>query len=308
MKLKRYTREDLSRELKHRLDAESFFGSPGFAALWTTVGGRDVYWMLEDNQRPLALLAGVEFGFGPLRRMQAMPDGCYARLVLLEEQERYHGHIMRRFMKELADSYYAKLTLYDYSRQLPEVTGYKTMELETTVVDISRDWQPPDKKIRQEIRKAEREGIAVVPFDRQEHFSRFIKLMHLTEQRHGRGPKYPVEFFESLADLAVRDQRVCWRHVEVDSQAAASHIFFIEGDMALHWQVYFDKQFSYLKPNQYLLFDTARQLADRGVKRLNLGASPDEASGLKSYKDKWGGETYTYPAYVNYSLVGNILW
>ena len=74
--------------------------------------------------------------------------------------------------------------------------------------------------------------------------------------------------------------------VERENDVAASHIYFIDNDTALNWQIYFNKKFSSLKPNQYILFTMARRLAAEGVRYLNLGATPPEASGLETYKNK----------------------
>jgi CelD/BcsL family acetyltransferase involved in cellulose biosynthesis len=133
-----------------------------------------------------------------------------------------------------------------------------------------------------------------------------MALMEKTEQRHGRRPKYTPAFFESLAGLAVTDERIVWRYVEHDGRAAASHIFLRDGNMLLSWQIYFDKTFSFLKPNQYLLHDTATRLAAKGVTTLNLGASPEGAAGLATYKKKWGGEVYRYRMLHGESLLGKL--
>ncbi|MFZ5980322.1 MAG: hypothetical protein ACOYVF_06785, partial [Candidatus Zixiibacteriota bacterium] len=67
------------------------------------------------------------------------------------------------------------------------------------------------------------------------------------------------------------------------------------------------KKFSSLKPNQYILYHTAKELAGRGVRYLNLGSSPADAESLEKYKIKWGGDTFEYPCFRKQSWLGKIL-
>jgi lipid II:glycine glycyltransferase (peptidoglycan interpeptide bridge formation enzyme) len=255
----------------------------------------------------VAVLTAVEFGRRPVKRFQSMPDGLYARLVSLDDSynlEDAAGLIVRA----LADGGYAKVFVNDFYGQFNMPTSFAASDYKTTLVDISEArWQPPDKKVRSEIRKAEREGIEVLKFDAGRHFDRFWTLMKNTEERHLRRPKYPPDFFRALADLARHDDRVHWVYVESDGRAAASHIYLIENDMALNWQIYFDRDFTWLKPNQYLLYHTARMLSGRGVRTLNLGASPPTAEGLQTQKRKWGGRTYGYFCYTCQTGLGRLM-
>ena len=81
----------------------------------------------------------------------------------------------------------------------------------------------------------------------------------------------------------------------------------VEGDMVINWQVFFDKQFSFLKPNQYMLYYAARYHAEKGIRFLNLGASPEGAESLDSYKKKWGGNEHRYNCNIYSSTIGRLL-
>ena len=91
-----------------------------------------------------------------------------------------------------------------------------------------------------------------------------------------------------------------------DGAAAASHINLIEGDMLVNWQVYYDKQFSSAKPNQYLLIDAIRRGYNAGVRRVNFGATPDDAEGVRNYKEKWGGTPYSYQTLIHRRGLGRL--
>ena len=283
-------------------------GSPGFANLWCTLGGKPVYWLVEQGNRIMAVLPGVEFGIKPLKRFYAMPEGCYARLFYNPDVAADRENAARMMLDALTARRYVKLFIYDFYESLPADSRFNIQTRTTTLVDISGpEWQPPDKKLQSQIRRAVREGIQVMTFDWDQHHRRFLDLMRLTERRHGRTPKYSQEFFRALAELAREDDRVRWVWCEHDGCPACSHIYFIENATLQGWQIYFDKAFSFLKPNQYIRFMMCRRMARQGVTKLNLGATPAEAEGLAYYKKRWGGKPVHYYCYVMKRGLGRFL-
>jgi hypothetical protein len=307
MQVKRCQESDLSPDIINEITGDALFGSARFGRLWETVGGEAIYWAVYNNERVIALLPAVEFGFRPLKRLQAMPDGCYGRLYVSATAGSDAPAIAAALQAVLTEARYSKVFLYDYYGWCGEHRSYQAEVCVTSVVDISLpEWEPPDKKMQSEIRKAQREGIEVRKFAPAD-MDRFISLMQQAEAEHGRKAKYPREFFEALAALAEHDDRIQWLWCEHGGKAAASHINLIENDMVINWQVYFDRQFSFLKPNQFMLFHAARELAGKGVKYLNLGASPDEAENLRAYKKKWGGVERTYFCQVWLSALGKMI-
>ena len=281
--------------------ADSLLNSPGFLSLWETMGGTARYWMVLDSENRVILAVGsVEFRKLMMRSLQMLADGLYFRLSLQE----FPDHIVRQAKEMLwgtiCSSGYGRVHLADFDNSLDSIESTDLIECETLVAEIdSPDWLPPDKKLQSEMRKARREKISVQRFDCDKHFDKFMPLMSQTESRHDRKPKYNNRFFRALARLSESDSRVDWTMVEVDGQPAASHINLVEGDMLINWQVYYDKKFSWLKPNQYLLIDAIHRGWDRGVRRVNFGATPKSADGLRAYKEKWGGQPHRYPTLVN---------
>ena len=308
MKVRRCQISEIQSDKVDSLTKDSFFASKGFMDLWSSVGGKPVYWVAESGDLLRAIFPGVEFGRGPLKRFHSMPDGCYGRMFFSSGNDADNRAIGRLVMREIGQAGYLKAHVYDFYNRLSGNSSFTTEKCETSIVDIAgSSWMPPDKKIQSEIRKAEKEGINVETFDLSRHMEKFLALMLSTEERHERKPKYSPAFFEGLARLAETDNRVVWQWCEHNGRAVSSHINFIEAPMALNWQVYFDKSSSFLKANQYLLYNFAKQATGAGVKRLNLGASPPDAEGLIQYKEKWGGRTYTYNCYRRLSRLGRML-
>ncbi|PWB75321.1 hypothetical protein C3F09_02870 [candidate division GN15 bacterium] len=299
---------ELPESLRTQLDSFSFFGSTGFAKIWEAVGGCAVCWVLRDSESVIGVLTGVEFRSRPLTRFQSMPDGCYARLFCAAGHEAERGQAARMMLAAVRKAGYARIYLADYFRDFDLESEVNSQRYETPVVDISSpDWQPPDAKLQSEIRKAEREGVVVTAFSTESHMDKFIDLMTRAESRHQRPPRYSREFFLKLAGLAAIDDRVRWYWVEHNGAPVVSHIYLVDKTMALNWQIYFDKEFSSLKANQLVMFRAAKALAASGVTHLNLGATPPDAESVRAYKQKWGGEVYSYPITVHTSWLGRLL-
>jgi len=298
---------ELPANVKDHLGGATFLGSTGFAQLWTKMKGRDVYWVIEQDGNILAVLTGVEFGKGSTKRLQSMPDSCYAFLILLNE-ELDRRTAASTLLKAIRSHGYMRWYVTDYYEQFQSDESCETTLQKANLVNLTgADWLPPDKKLQSEIRKAEREGVQIHSFSVERHFDQFMTLMQNTEQRHGRKPKYSSGFFRALAELASHDLRVQWLVVEHESGLAASHIYFVEQKMLLNWQVYFDKSFSFLKPNQCMMYHAATTLARHGVTQLNLGATPPGAEELSDYKRKWGGSDYEYKLLSGKSWLGKLL-
>jgi hypothetical protein len=305
--VRRHGAGDLPPEAAAWLSRHTLLGSVEFASLWETVGGKPVLWTVYDDDRPIALIPGVQFGRGRLARFQAMPDGLYSRLQCLDGSVD-RNQAAQLVMERIASEGYARVFINDYYCQCGDCPGFERRECSTRLVDVSRDdWHPLNPTLRSEIRKALREGTPTRDFSLNRHFDSFLELMSRTEKRHGRQPKYPLAFYRALGKVAMVDSRVRWIVCEQGDRLAASHIYFIENEMLLNWQIFFDKEFSALKPNQVITFSLTHELALRGVKVLNLGSSPEMAVSLADYKAKWGGEMYSYPWFVRESWIGKLL-
>jgi hypothetical protein len=299
---------DFSAPVLDHLCGDSFFASGTFARLWETKGGCPVVYYLQDGSDIVAVLPGVEFGRFFLKRFMSMPDGCYGGVFC------HPDHLPRKkqFIKILLDAVlgagYIRTFVFDFEGDIEQDSRFDEIKLETTLVDISNpDWLPPDKKLQSQIRKAEREGIVVQEMAWRQHGGRFMKLMELTEKRHHRRPTYSRDFFEQLSQVSENDPRLHWVWCEFKDQGVCSHIYIIEKGVLQGWQIYFDKEFSFLKPNQYIRFTTCRMMARRGIKWLNLGGTPETAPGLSYYKKRWGGETVKYRGLVNRQGLGRFI-
>lgn len=303
---------DLTPELSGRLAQFSPYTSPRFVALFEAVNGQAGFLVVEESGEPISAIPLVEFGRGPLKRMQALPDGLPAPIWFAPGYIDRAGQLQNAILQAIVDRRYLKSRLTDYDNRW-DTADWTLFPQVTSVIDFNPDlqselWDPPDKTLRAEIAKSHREGVSVVKFNPMEQMSPFLELTSRTEERHGRRPKYPPLFWRALAELALTDDRIRWLCVQHESRLAAVHIFMKDKDSALNWQICFDKEFSSLKPNQAITWFAANQFRREGVRYLNLGATPADAPGVESYKQKWGGTDYRYRILSQRSFLGRLLW
>jgi hypothetical protein len=289
-----------------RLAGPSFFASPGFLALWTAHGGRPGAWLAEDGGRVVAMLPGVEYGAGPIARFASTPDDCYGGLRLDPAEEAQRAGLAAALFAGVRRRRYAKVWVFDFHRTLVAApAGFATVAAETRLVDISAPgWTPPDHALQEQVRHAERAGLRIERFDWDRHAGGFFELVRRTAAQHGRRPRHAQAFYRALAGLAERDDRVVWRWCEHRGHPVASHIYFVECGTLQAWQSHHDRRFAALRANPYIRFTLCRELARRGVGRLNLGATPAGAEGLAAYKARWGGALVRYPTYVRVGPLG----
>ena len=307
MKPERVALADVPDEVYARLVGDSFFASRGFLELWRARGGRPVVWVAVADGAMAALLPGVEYGRAPYLRFASLPDGCYGGLFVDPALEAERPEVARVLLAAVARRRYARSDIFDYYATLPSHDGFAVGQGEARLVRIaSPDWRPTDPKLQSQIRKARREGIHVEPFDWDRHHEGFLDLAARTYAHHGLAPRYPAGFYRALAALARRDARVQWLWCEREGRPACSHIYFVERAVLQAWQSYFDRAFSYLKPNAYIRFTLCRELSERGVEWLNLGATPTGAAGLAYYKRRWGGRRVSFDRYRRTEGLGRL--
>jgi hypothetical protein len=300
-----YRGENIPEPAVSDLTGDSFFASPGFASLWEAHGGRRVIRAVEDEAGICAVLPGIEIGRRPVRRFLAMPNGLYARVYVRQDCEQHRARIGRMLAEGLLGGGYARVHLHDYHMDtLPGQDLFDTRPVVTTLVDVGDpEWEPPDRKLRSEVRKAEREGVVGTRFAWDLHGGGFMDLV----RRKGGEEKYPEAFWERLAEVATENDRVRWYYCEREGNPVTSHVYFIEGSMLLGWQMYYDRAYSELKANPHIIVQAVNEARDRGISTLNLGATPEGASGTAFFKDRWGGYDYEYRVLSAKRGVGRVL-
>jgi len=304
-----YSSDNIPAEKWAELSNNSIYSAPSFARLWRTMGGKEIFAVLQESGEFIAGMAGVLFGRYPLMRYQSMAHGIYGgpffrkgtaskdKNLFLE----YFVRWMRSRMIIKADIHNPMIDFKAYN-----FTDHTTSTHKIILKD--RDYKPPSQKISEHIRTGKRRSADVYEFTELNKIGEFYELVKSTHSKHKTEPRYPKVFFEKLFELAGQNPRVLWWNVKNDDRIIGSRICLVEGDELLTWQYYSERQFNNLKPG-YLLLDHIIGYALRNdIKTVNLGWSPPDAHSLIDYKERWGGQITAFKCYTYYNLLGRLLY
>ncbi len=255
----------------------------------------------EDGVYRAGLPAIITRRFG-LKSFFSMPYGTYGGAVYSPGVD---DEFRRRFCDCLATTleaggfWYIDIADYFDSLQLwPDCPLIRT-RCETHIIELQNgvEFMPSDKGTAGDIRAGEKRGGRIVTID-SSRLDDFFRLYRLTEQRHGRTRlRYSREFFGAILDHLAGTDRMYWTGFEAEGTLIGSQINFIHGDTLFYWQAVSDYDKRWYKPNQALLYDAILHAGRRGLRQVNLGGSPEDAAGLRKFKEQWGGRPVTYDVY-----------
>lgn len=150
-------------------------------------------------------------------------------------------------------------------------------------------------KNRNVIKKGEKNGLKFIVDDKYEHLSEFITLYNSTMDKLSAEDFYYFQdsYYENLKNnipesfLAV---------VEHDSKIVAAAIFFYSLPYGHYHLAGSDRSALSLSPNNFLLWNAAKELTARGVQKFHLGGGTDgsEENSLYQYKRKFSKSEYQF--------------
>jgi hypothetical protein len=129
--------------------------------------------------------------------------------------------------------------------------------------------------------------------------SDFYNLELITRKRLG-SPIYPKDFFNNLFRI-IDINDIFVKILYVDSKPIAGVILLKDNDCALYaYSAYSNERKSYkLHTSEYLICEGIKWAFKKGCTCFDFGTTPNHLTGLKLFKEKWGGKT----SIINYSYL-----
>jgi lipid II:glycine glycyltransferase (peptidoglycan interpeptide bridge formation enzyme) len=303
-----YTDKDLPRSDWEELTNGSFFSSPQFASIWRAKGGRPMFYVDEERGKLRAGIAGVVFGQGMWHRYESMPSGLYGGPFFSKDFSMSDkGSFIDSFCQYVNSLRPLRVHIYKPATDINN-TLLTPCKASTHIIQLTDDYEQPEKKIIKHIRAAKKRGGMIEQINSGDDITGFYRLFKATYKRHRQRIVLPISLFQRLFDIARDDKRIVWLKVTYENKMIASRLAFIDNTELFSWQFVHDKEYSRLKPG-YLLLDYMIQFArEQGLKSLNLGGSPEDAGSLQEYKERWGGVKREYRYYSYYSRLGKLLY
>ncbi len=187
----------------------------------------------------------------------------------------------------------------DFPMAESETCCFHVLDLRPSTDDIHHRFH--NTRIRQMIRRGEREGLSISEGRSDAHLKMFYALMLVTRRRHQLPPQ-PMRWFRNLIDCLGETLRI---HISLKGDLPVAAV------LTLSWQktvmlkyICSDARFHNLGALQLLIWHVIRNAKERGADELDFGRSDSDNEGLIKFKESWGCQRSTL-TYYRYPAKGN---
>ena len=237
---------------------------------------------------------------GGLFRLEALPWGLYGRPLIrgrwtAEKGRSVLGFVLRQRCVEVC---YVEDPLRDpLDLSLPVGVVEDVTVAETHVLDLAdsseRMWNERlSKRIRNQVRRAEREGLSVRVGSGPGDVDTFYGLYESAALNWGYAtPPFPKAFFHTMLEPQWAGARLVL--AEEGTSLAGGGLFIYDEGSVLYWFGAMNPAWSRKFPMYALLWWVIRDAIERRIPHLNMGASGDLA-GVREFKELWGGRPVQY--------------
>ena len=148
------------------------------------------------------------------------------------------------------------------------------------------------KQTWQQIRQAERNGLAArVGTTREDLVDRYFALHVATRRRLG-VPTQPRRFFERMWERVFEPGHGFVVFAEQDGEAAGAAVFLTGSRTLMYKYSASSPSLWRLRPNHLVLWTAMQEAVARGCTEMNFGRSELENAGLRAFKSSWGAEEH----------------
>ena len=150
-------------------------------------------------------------------------------------------------------------------------------------------WQGYRKKIRRDVRFAERHGLSVRPM-RREEFPAFHAMMSQVFVRNAAATGLGPEFYEAVWDELASDGTAEFLVAEADGRPQAAIVGIHDRATTYYFAGCSRTEALRLGPNDLTVHALIASAARRGAERFDMLSSDASDAGLIRFKAKWGAE------------------
>ena len=173
---------------------------------------------------------------------------------------------------------------------------------ETAITDLQGwDCMSVSKKLRRDIRKAEKSGLIPVEISDPAQGDAIYRMYEDTVRRHQGSMRYTREYFERLIRLSLTNDRVRIVGVSAEDRLAGFAVTIRDRGTSYYLHGGTDPALRHLCTSDLLVRDVTDQARSDGSDSFNFMASPQDQPMLVRFKEKWGAttrqlNTYTLPS------------
>jgi len=274
--------------LASRPEASFFHGSAWARVLSSTYGHRPVYFSIFEDGRLAGLLPCMEVSsrFNG-RRGVSLPftDFC----VPLEATGQGSARLYETAIEE------GRRRRWRWLECRGNKSGFRdaspSLAFWGHVLDLEgghdRMFKKLESAVRRGIRKGEKARLRTEFSGSAEAMRAFFALHCGTRKRHGVPPQ-PFRFFENIVRYVFAENRGFTVTAYLETRPVATAIFFHQEREAIYKFGASDYSFQHLRPNNLIMWETMKRLAEAGCTRLHLGRTSLGNEGLRRFKLGFG--------------------
>ena len=177
----------------------------------------------------------------------------------------------------------------------------------THTLDLSKDNQEIFSNFRdstkRNIKKATKSGVEIDISTSLESLKAFYRLNCITRKRHGLPPQ-PFFFFKNLYQHVFSKEKGIVVLASFQKKVIAGGIFFHFGDRVIYKYGASNPAWQRFRPNNRVMWEAIQYYHAAGFRKLNLGRTAPENTGLLQFKRGWGPKEKTV-RYFRYNLKKN---
>jgi len=150
-------------------------------------------------------------------------------------------------------------------------------------------WSRFKSNTRRNIKKGQRQGVELASFETRDAIDTYYDLHCLTRKRHGLPPQ-PHSFFRKIFEHVISKGKGFVVLAHHEDRPVAGGVYFRFGRKALYKFGASDMACQAIRPNNLVMWEAIRRLANEGCEELCFGRTEEENKGLRQFKRAWGTE------------------
>lgn len=173
----------------------------------------------------------------------------------------------------------------------------ETMDTFLSVLELTDTdtlWKEMDKKHRNAIRKAEKDGLKVREGNIDDLREYHRLKMRLSAKKYGI-PSEPLKFYYNLWGEMASKNMVKLFVAEFNNKVIGGIILLLYKGEVLYYSGAADEKYLHLKPYNLLVWEALKYSCKNRYKIFNFGTS--EHKGLLDFKESWGAKSVQIPVY-----------
>ncbi len=269
-----------------------------------------VCYCLEEGGKIHLVLPGMVFNFGIVRMFYSnIPYGGFvgnfelipASLALFENSLKKDGVGLLRISR-------------NFNNPFPDLNGYKKQVAFTHLLNVEgmteeQLWNGYKKRVRRDVRKAEKSGICLEEVSSFNEIDEMYRLYYQTMRRNIAYTTWTKKSLYSIYENLVRTEKAKMVLAKKDGKIIAGTILLFSEDTVYYFFSASSEEYFQYCPNDLLVHHSICLTIRGGKRYFDLMTSREDDMALMSFKEKWGSQKYPFHIFEKkLSFLGPWIW